>query len=122
MGAEFKRKGVNVLLGPSIGPMGRVVRGGRNWESFSVDPYLTGALVRETVLGVQEAGVIASTKVRKLSLSLILPFYTSFGVLSYPGDVLPGIWLIQRRAAFHRKRAGNPSHAETAPRSRVLQH
>lgn len=64
MGAEFRTKGINVLLGPSIGPMGRVVRGGRNWESFSVDPYLSGALASTTVRGVQRMGVITSTKVR----------------------------------------------------------
>lgn len=65
MGSEFRIKGVNVLLGPSIGPMGRVVSGGRNWESFSVDPYLTGALVHETVRGVQEQGVLTSVKVNQ---------------------------------------------------------
>lgn len=32
MGGEFKRKGVNMLLGPVVGPLGRVVEGGRNWE------------------------------------------------------------------------------------------
>lgn len=64
MGGEFRKKGVNVLLGPSVGPVGRVVRGGRNWESFSVDPYLAGALTSETIRGVQGAGVITSTKVR----------------------------------------------------------
>lgn len=32
MGGEFKTKGVNVLLGPVVGPVGRVVLGGRNWE------------------------------------------------------------------------------------------
>ena len=37
MASEFKRKGVNVLLGPVIGGMGRVARGGRNWEAFSND-------------------------------------------------------------------------------------
>ncbi|ROT41385.1 beta-glucosidase [Sodiomyces alkalinus F11] len=62
MGSEFRTKGVNVLLGPSIGPMGRVVSGGRNWESFSVDPYLTGVFVHETVNGVQEEGVLTSVK------------------------------------------------------------
>ncbi|KAM0333268.1 hypothetical protein ACHAQA_001929 [Verticillium albo-atrum] len=62
MGGEFRTKGINVLLGPSVGPVGRVVRGGRNWESFSVDPYLAGALTGETIRGVQGAGVITSTK------------------------------------------------------------
>ena len=31
MGAEFKRKGVNVALGPVVGPIGRIAEGGRNW-------------------------------------------------------------------------------------------
>ncbi|KAJ5756909.1 beta-glucosidase M [Penicillium nucicola] len=62
MGAEFRRKGVNLLLGPVVGPLGRVVESGRNWEGFSTDPYLTGALVYETITGVQSAGVGTSTK------------------------------------------------------------
>lgn len=37
MGAEFKTKGVNVALGPVVGPLGRVDEGGRNWEGISVD-------------------------------------------------------------------------------------
>lgn len=32
------------------------------WEGFSIDPYLSGELVRETVMGIQNVGVIASTK------------------------------------------------------------
>ncbi|KAI4592407.1 hypothetical protein KJ359_011218 [Pestalotiopsis sp. 9143b] len=62
MGNEARKKGVNVILGPVIGPVGRVVQGGRNWESFSVDPYLAGGLVYETVSGIQSTGVITSTK------------------------------------------------------------
>ncbi|KAI0107902.1 glycoside hydrolase family 3 protein [Hypoxylon sp. NC0597] len=69
MAGEFKRKGVNILLGPAVGPLGRVVVGGRNFEAkkltligFSIDPYLSGALVYETVSGIQETGVIATTK------------------------------------------------------------
>jgi beta-glucosidase len=62
MGAEFKIKGVNVLLGPVVGPALRVVRGGRNWEGFAADPYLSGVLAAETVTGVQDQGVITSTK------------------------------------------------------------
>ncbi|PFH60809.1 hypothetical protein XA68_10270 [Ophiocordyceps unilateralis] len=62
MAGEFRRKGVNVLLGPVVGPAWRVVRGGRNWEGFSVDPYLAGLLVSETVEGIQGQGVQASVK------------------------------------------------------------
>ncbi|KFY11336.1 hypothetical protein V491_07248 [Pseudogymnoascus sp. VKM F-3775] len=62
MAAEFKRKGVHVLLGPVVGPLGRVALGGRNWEGFSNDPYLSGSLVHDTIKGIQNAGVISSVK------------------------------------------------------------
>ncbi|CAK7235414.1 hypothetical protein SBRCBS47491_009285 [Sporothrix bragantina] len=62
MAGEFKKKGVNIMLGPVVGPVGRTVRGGRYWEGISVDPYLAGALVYETVTGTQQMGVITSTK------------------------------------------------------------
>ncbi|KAK1851447.1 cel3e secreted beta-glucosidase [Colletotrichum chrysophilum] len=62
MGKEFKTKGVNVLLGPNAGPLGRSPLGGRNWEGFSVDPYLSGQLNAETIIGHQDAGVIANLK------------------------------------------------------------
>ncbi|CAG8954328.1 hypothetical protein HYFRA_00005951 [Hymenoscyphus fraxineus] len=62
MGGEFRRKGVNVMLGPVVGPVGRVAEGGRNWEGFSSDPYLCGQLAYETVLGVQDASVTAVVK------------------------------------------------------------
>lgn len=64
MGQEFRTKGVNVALGPVVGPIGRVVQGGRNWEGFTVDPWLSGAFAFETVQGIQSVGVITSTKVR----------------------------------------------------------
>jgi hypothetical protein len=63
MGGEFRTKGANVALGPVVGPLGRIVEGGRNWEGFATDPYLCGSLAFETVLGIQEMGVITSTKV-----------------------------------------------------------
>lgn len=62
MGAEFRRKGVTVALAPVVGPVGRIATGGRNWEAFSVDPYLCGTLIYGTVDGIQSAGVITSTK------------------------------------------------------------
>jgi beta-glucosidase len=64
MGGEFRTKGANVMLGPVVGPLGRVAVGGRNWEGFSNDPYLSGILVAETIKAVQGRGVITSTKVR----------------------------------------------------------
>lgn len=62
MGAEYRNKGVNILLGPVVGPLGRIANGGRNWEGFSNDPYLCGQLAYETVKGVQSQGVATSTK------------------------------------------------------------
>lgn len=32
MGSEFRKKGVNVFLGPVVSPLGRTVSSGRNWE------------------------------------------------------------------------------------------
>lgn len=61
MGKEFKAKGVNVALGPVIGPLGRVAKGGRNWEGFSNDPYLAGGLADPTIRGLQQ-NVIADAK------------------------------------------------------------
>jgi beta-glucosidase len=70
MGAEAKRKGVNIILGPVVGPAGRVVQGGRNWEGFSVDPYLSRSLVYESIFALQAAGVTATTKVRTKVLAI----------------------------------------------------
>ncbi|KAL5338041.1 beta-glucosidase [Aspergillus crustosus] len=62
LGAEFRGKGAHVVLGPTTGPIGRVPLGGRNWESFSVDPYLAGIATSATVRGIQDSGVQACTK------------------------------------------------------------
>ncbi len=63
LGGENRRKGVNVMLGPVVGPAWTVVKGGRNWEGASADPYLSGVLAAETVRGVQSRGVMTSVKV-----------------------------------------------------------
>ncbi|KAK4507935.1 hypothetical protein PRZ48_001670 [Zasmidium cellare] len=62
MGTEHRLKGIDIQLGPAIGPLGRTAAGGRNWEGFSPDPSLTGIGVYETVKGIQDAGIIACTK------------------------------------------------------------
>ncbi|KAI1068150.1 hypothetical protein LB507_004296 [Fusarium sp. FIESC RH6] len=61
-GKEAKGKGVNVILGPAIGPLGRAPAGGRNWEGFGPDPYLQGIAGAETIRGIQDAGVMATIK------------------------------------------------------------
>lgn len=58
MGQEFKGKGVHVALGPMTN-MGRVAAGGRNWEGFGGDPYLSGWATEKTIKGMQDAGVQA---------------------------------------------------------------
>lgn len=63
LGGENRRKGVNVMLGPVVGPAWTVVKGGRNWEGSSADPYLSGVLAAETVQGVQSQNVMTSVKV-----------------------------------------------------------
>jgi beta-glucosidase len=62
MGEEARSLGVNVLLAPVAGPLGKIPTGGRNWEGFSPDPYLTGIAMMETIKGMQEAGVQANAK------------------------------------------------------------
>lgn len=62
MGAEAKGCGVHVLLGPVAGPLGKNAAGGRNWEGFGPDPFLTGIAMAETIEGMQSAGVQATAK------------------------------------------------------------
>ncbi|KAK6537809.1 hypothetical protein TWF694_010714 [Orbilia ellipsospora] len=61
-GTEARGKGVNILLGPALGPLGKHPAGGRNWEGFSPDPYLTGICAAQTIRGIQSAGIIATAK------------------------------------------------------------
>lgn len=63
IGAESKGLGVNVQLGPVAGPLGKNPDGGRIWEGFSVDPYLSGVAMEETIQGMQNSGVQACAKV-----------------------------------------------------------
>jgi beta-glucosidase len=62
LGIEFRGKGAHVALGPVVGPLGRSPYGGRNWEGFGPDAYLSGELVAQTVKGIQSVGVQATTK------------------------------------------------------------
>lgn len=62
MGEEHRDSGVDVQLGPVVGPLGRAPEGGRNWEGYSPDPVLSGIGVAGTVRGIQDAGIMACTK------------------------------------------------------------
>jgi beta-glucosidase len=63
LGDEYRGKGIHVALGPFIGPIGRIARGGRNWEGLGADPYLAGIGGGEITRGIQNAGVISTPKV-----------------------------------------------------------
>ncbi|KAK4239642.1 hypothetical protein C8A03DRAFT_42720 [Achaetomium macrosporum] len=62
LGKEFRGKGTNVYLGPTVGPLGRKPLGGRNWEGFGADPVLQAKAAALTIQGVQEQGIIATIK------------------------------------------------------------
>ena len=61
LGAEASALGVDVLLGPGLN-IKRSPLCGRNFEYFSEDPFLSGALAAGYVRGIQEQGVAASPK------------------------------------------------------------
>lgn len=62
IGKEARGKGVNIWLGPTVGPIGRKPKSGRNWEGFGADPVLQAVGAHQTIKGVQEQGVIATIK------------------------------------------------------------
>ncbi|EXJ94208.1 hypothetical protein A1O1_02601 [Capronia coronata CBS 617.96] len=57
---EAKTKGAQVLLAPTMCGI-RNPLGGRNFESFSEDPFLSGSLAIEYVAGLQETGEVQAT-------------------------------------------------------------
>lgn len=59
---QARLKGVNVLLGPAMGPLGRNPAGGRVWEGFGSDPILQGVAAYETIQGIQSQGIMATAK------------------------------------------------------------
>ena len=61
LAAEAKLKDVDVLLGPTIN-IHRHPLGGRHFECFSEDPFLTGKVAIEYVKGVQSKNIAACLK------------------------------------------------------------
>jgi len=61
MASEARRKGVDVILGPTIN-LHRSPLGGRHFECYSEDPYLSGKLAAHFVKGAQSRGVGATLK------------------------------------------------------------
>ncbi|MFC8243674.1 glycoside hydrolase family 3 protein [Streptomyces chartreusis] len=58
---EARRKGVHVLLAPTVN-LHRSPLGGRHFEAYSEDPYLTGRIGAAYVSGVQAGGVGTTVK------------------------------------------------------------
>ncbi|MFI1395301.1 beta-glucosidase [Streptomyces sp. NPDC020681] len=58
---EARRKGVHVLLAPTVN-LHRSPLGGRHFECYSEDPYLTGEIGTGYVQGVQSGGVGTTVK------------------------------------------------------------
>ncbi|MET7739156.1 glycoside hydrolase family 3 C-terminal domain-containing protein [Streptomyces sp. NPDC005385] len=58
---EARRKGVHVLLAPTVN-LHRSPLGGRHFEAYSEDPLLTGAIGSGYVRGVQSGGVATTVK------------------------------------------------------------
>ncbi|WP_428911974.1 beta-glucosidase family protein [Niallia sp. Krafla_26] len=61
LGQETRAFAHQVLLGPGMNLV-RHPYGGRNYEYFSEDPYLTGILATEQVKGIQKQGIQAQLK------------------------------------------------------------
>ena len=61
LAAEARRKGVDVLLAPTVN-LHRSPYGGRHFECFSEDPLLTARIGVAYVRGVQAGGVAATVK------------------------------------------------------------
>src|SRR4051812_7047467 len=61
LGQESRRKGVHVLLGPTVN-IQRTPLGGRHFECYSEDPLLSGEIAVGFVRGVQALGVGTTVK------------------------------------------------------------
>ena len=58
---DLKAKGRNLILGPCVNIL-RVPHGGRNFESFGEDPYLTSRIAVDYIKGVQKENMAACVK------------------------------------------------------------
>ncbi|MCL4551440.1 MAG: hypothetical protein M1495_23065, partial [Bacteroidetes bacterium] len=61
IGREVKGHGRDVILGPCVN-IARIPQGGRNFESFGEDPFLTSRMAVGYIEGVQKENVAATVK------------------------------------------------------------
>ena len=61
LGRDAKARGVRVVLGPGVN-IYRAPLCGRNYEYMGEDPWLSGTMAVQYILGVQDQGVVATVK------------------------------------------------------------
>ncbi|MFI6377154.1 beta-glucosidase H [Streptomyces sp. NPDC050546] len=61
LGRDGRARGMDAVLAPMVNTM-RVPYAGRNFESYSEDPLLNSRMVGQEVRGIQDEGLIATTK------------------------------------------------------------
>ena len=61
LGREARARGIHIQLAPGVN-IARTPLNGRNFEYYGEDPYLTGELASEYILGLQSQGVAATVK------------------------------------------------------------
>ncbi|MET8336823.1 glycoside hydrolase family 3 C-terminal domain-containing protein [Streptosporangium canum] len=103
LAAEARRKGVDVLLAPTLN-LHRSPLGGRHFECYSEDPLLTGRIGAAYIGGVQAGGVAATAKhyvandseTERLTLDARLDEQTLREVYLAPFEVAieAGVWAV----------------------------
>ncbi|MGM1062831.1 glycoside hydrolase family 3 C-terminal domain-containing protein [Saccharothrix sp. Mg75] len=103
LAAEARRKGVDVLLAPTLN-LHRVPFGGRHFECFSEDPLLTGRVGAACITGVQAGGVAATAKhyvandseTERMTLDAAVDERTLHEVYLVPFEhaVRAGVWVV----------------------------
>lgn len=104
LAGEARRKGVDVLLAPTVN-LHRTPYGGRHFECFSEDPYLTGRIGAAYVRGVQSGGVAATvkhfvgneTETQRFTYDAIIDERTLVELYLQPFDLIvngAGVWAV----------------------------
>ncbi|ORX77163.1 beta-glucosidase [Anaeromyces robustus] len=60
-GKEFRDRGINYALGPSVNIL-RAPASGRIWEAYGEDPFFVGECGVQVIKGMQDSGTIATVK------------------------------------------------------------
>ena len=103
MAEETRFLGRNMLLGPCVN-ISRQPFGGRNFESFGEDPFLTSSLTAPYIRGVQNQNVLASVKhfavndqeVERSTINTLVDLRTLFEIHlpAFKTAVDAGVWSV----------------------------